>query len=65
MNMRDFEYIENRLMAPGVDAMDAAERLEATGYPDLAKLVVDAVADLTTKCREVRVELIRRGALNR
>lgn len=65
MKARDREYVENRLLAPAPDLLDAIERLRETGHGAEAQRLADALADLTDVCRAVRNELglgILRGA---
>jgi hypothetical protein len=58
MNLRDQEYIENRLLAPATDLSDAIERLRRIGRDDLADRLSESMRRLIDECRAVRRELI-------
>jgi len=51
---RDYEYVESRLMAPCVPALDAVERLRMLGRDDLKDELMEACADFTDRCRAIR-----------
>lgn len=62
MNLRDLEYIENRLMTPVITVGEAYARLRDTGGPDVRPLtdkLMKAMQDFTDVCREVRQEVTK------
>lgn len=61
LNRRDHEFIENRLLAPAPELMDATERLRSRGHRDLADRVARALRDMTDECRAVRQVLAERA----
>jgi hypothetical protein len=56
MNVRDFDYIEARLMDTG-PAAEACGRLKQVGRPDLADRVMKAAQEYTDALREIRMEI--------
>jgi hypothetical protein len=56
MNLRDLEYIENRLMDPG-PATETCERLRNAGMSDLADDVMEAAKTYLNTLRVVRYEM--------
>jgi hypothetical protein len=60
VNTRDFEYVENRLLAPAWPATEAVGRLRQIGQDDLADQLNKAIAALHDECRAVRVALRER-----
>lgn len=63
MNARDLEYIENRLLAPCVPAIEAHEKLRNHSGRfrhryDLANRLMYAMQEFTNTCRDIRRELV-------
>lgn len=58
---RDREYIESRLLAPSVDASEAAARLRQIGRVDLADRLIEAQKRFIDECRTIRHEFMERG----
>lgn len=61
MNTRDWEYIESRLLAPCVPAMDAHERLRKYFLDEKLASQADrlmyAMQMFTDVCRDIRVQI--------
>jgi hypothetical protein len=57
VNTRDFEYVENRLLAPAWPATEAVGRLRQMGHVDLADDLNKAISALHDECRAIRVTL--------
>lgn len=57
MRQRDHDYIENRLLAPCVPVLEAAERLTKIGEGEAAIKLMRAVVEFNDVCRAVRTEL--------
>lgn len=60
MTSRDLEYIENRLLAPASELLEAIERLGQVGENATAARLMDGLAQLTDLCREERRMLVHR-----
>jgi hypothetical protein len=60
MTGRDLEYIENRLMAPASELLEAIERLRQVGEGQMAAELMEGLATLTDLCREQRMQLVVR-----
>jgi hypothetical protein len=60
MTGRDLEYIENRLLAPATELLEAVERLQQVGESAMAQRLMAGLADLTDLCREERRMLVER-----
>jgi hypothetical protein len=56
ISRRDLEYIENRLSAPAVEALEAYERLAPIDAA-LSGALMDALQTFTDECRRIRTEL--------
>lgn len=61
MNTRDWDYIENRLLAGTSLQLEAYGRLRQVGYPDLAERLMTASQVYHDECRAIRDELRNRG----
>lgn len=57
MLVRDYDYIEHRLLDPLGNTTEAAGRLRQVGRDDLADRLMAAAADFTDKCRAIRTEI--------
>lgn len=65
MKTRDFDYIEERLIAPCTSALCAYERLKTEGPTHLADRLMEAMKTFTDECRAIRAEFVatnKRGA---
>jgi hypothetical protein len=51
---RDFEYIENRLVSPAPEVVEAIERLRKLGQVEEARDLMTALKTFTDECRRVR-----------
>lgn len=60
MNNRDLEYIENRLIVPAGQAVEAIGRLRQVGYDLQADKLMEATKAFIDVCREIRKEVVDR-----
>lgn len=58
MGLRDRDYVENRLVAPCIKALEAHGRLTQAGEHEAARELMEAMQAFTDRCREIRHELL-------
>lgn len=56
MRIRDYDFIETRLMDTG-SATEGAHRLRRVGRDDLADRIMEAAKKFNDECRAVRMEI--------
>lgn len=63
--LRDWDYIEARLLAPANDASQAHGRLRQIGYTAEADKLMEAMKTFNDSCRAIREEVRQRVVRDR